>query len=120
VQRCQQRGRDRSSIQGGSLRALRGHRKAARGLLRSADAHEAGVPGYEAGPGTAPAPAGTPQAIVASCKAIVRLWRSRSARAPGERGRRGDRQPPEAFAAHITAELARMGKLIRDADIRME
>jgi len=27
---------------------------------------------------------------------------------------------PEAFAAHITAELARMGKLIRDAGIRME
>jgi tripartite-type tricarboxylate transporter receptor subunit TctC len=27
---------------------------------------------------------------------------------------------PEAFAAHIAAELARMGKLIRDAGIRME
>jgi len=120
----QQRGRDRSEHQGGQAARARGHRKAARGAATgSADARRAGVPGYEAGSWYGIlAPAGTPQAIVAKLhEAIVHALAQPEVR---ERlvseGAEVIGGTPEAFAAHIAAELARMGKLIRVAGIRME
>jgi len=112
------------SIKAGRLRALAvtGRRRAAL-LPEVPTLDEAGVPGYEAGSWYGIlAPAGTPQAIVAKLhEAIVRALAQPEVR---ERlvseGAEVIGSTPEAFAAHITAELARMGKLIRDAGIRME
>ena len=112
------------NIKAGRLRALAvtGKRRAA--LLPDVPTlDESGVPGYEAGSWYGIlAPAGTPQAIVAKLhEAIVRALAQPEVR---ERlvseGAEVIGSTPEAFAAHITAELARMGKLIRDAGIRME
>jgi tripartite-type tricarboxylate transporter receptor subunit TctC len=112
------------SIKAGRLRALAvtGRRRAAL-LPEVPTLDEAGVPGYEAGSWYGIlAPAGTPQAIVAKLhEAIVRALAQPEVR---ERlvseGAEVIGSTPEAFAAHIAAELARMGKLIRDAGIRME
>ena len=112
------------NIKAGRLRALAvtGKRRAAL-LPEVPTLDESGVPGYEAGSWYGIlAPAGTPQAVVAKLhKAIVRALAQPEVR---ERlvseGAEVIGSTPEAFAAHITAELARMGKLIRDADIRME
>jgi len=112
------------SIKAGRLRALAvtGRRRAAL-LPEVPTLDEAGVPGYEAGSWYGIlAPAGTPQAIVAKLhEAIVHALAQPEVR---ERlvseGAEVIGSTPEAFAAHITAELARMGKLIRDAGIRME
>ena len=112
------------SIKAGRLRALAvtGKRRAAL-LPEVPTLDESGVPGYEAGSWYGIlAPAGTPQAVVAKLhKAIVRALAQPEVR---ERlvseGAEVIGSTPEAFAAHITAELARMGKLIRDAGIRME
>jgi len=112
------------NIKAGRLRALAvtGKRRAAL-LPEVPTLDESGVPGYEAGSWYGIlAPAGTPQAIVAKLhEAILRTLAQ-----PEVRGRLVSEgaevigSTPEAFAAHITAELARMGKLIRDAGIRME
>ena len=112
------------SIKAGRLRALAvtGRRRAAL-LPEVPTLDEAGVPGYEAGSWYGIlAPAGTPQAIVAKLhEAIVHALAQPEVR---ERlvseGAEVIGSTPEAFAAHIAAELARMGKLIRDAGIRME
>jgi len=112
------------SIKAGRLRALAvtGKRRAAL-LPEVPTLDESGVPGYEAGSWYGIlAPAGTPQAVVAKLhEAIVRALAQPEVR---ERlvseGAEVIGSTPEAFAAHITAELARMGKLIRDAGIRME
>ncbi len=112
------------NIKAGRLRALAvtGKRRAAL-LPEVPTLDESGVPGYEAGSWYGIlAPAGTPQAIVAKLhEAIVRALAQPEVR---ERlvseGAEVIGSTPEAFAAHITAELARMGKLIRDAGIRME
>jgi len=112
------------NIKAGRLRALAvtGKRRAAL-LPEVPTLDESGVPGYEAGSWYGIlAPAGTPQAVVAKLhEAIVRALAKPEVR---ERlvseGAEVIGSTPEAFAAHITAELARMGKLIRDAGIRME
>jgi tripartite-type tricarboxylate transporter receptor subunit TctC len=112
------------NIKAGRLRALAvtGKRRAAL-LPEVPTLDESGVPGYEAGSWYGIlAPAGTPQAVVAKLhEAIVRALAQPEVR---ERlvseGAEVIGSTPEAFAAHITAELARMGKLISDADIRME
>jgi tripartite-type tricarboxylate transporter receptor subunit TctC len=112
------------SIKAGRLRALAvtGRRRAAL-LPEVPTLDESGVPGYEAGSWYGIlAPAGTPQAIVAKLhEAIVHALAQPEVR---ERlvseGAEVIGGTPEAFAAHIAAELARMGKLIRDAGIRME
>ena len=112
------------NIKAGRLRALAvtGKRRAAL-LPEVPTLDESGVPGYEAGSWYGIlAPAGTPQAVVAKLhEAIVRALAQPEVR---ERlvseGAEVIGSTPEAFAAHITAELARMGKLIRDAGIRME
>ena len=112
------------NIKAGRLRALAvtGKRRAAL-LPEVPTLDESGVPGYEAGSWYGIlAPAGTPQAIVVKLhEAIARALAQPEVR---ERlvseGAEVIGSTPEAFAAHITAELARMGKLIRDAGIRME
>jgi len=112
------------NIKAGRLRALAvtGKRRAAL-LPEVPTLDESGVPGYEAGSWYGIlAPAGTPQAIVAKLhQAIVHALAQPEVR---ERlvseGAEVIGSTPEAFAAHITAELARMRKLIRDAGIRME
>jgi tripartite-type tricarboxylate transporter receptor subunit TctC len=84
---------------------------------------ESGLGGYEAGSWYGIlAPAGTPPAIVAKLhEAIVRALAQPEVR---ERlvneGTEVIGSTPGAFAAHIRAELARMGTLIRNAGIRME
>jgi len=84
---------------------------------------ESGVPGYEAGSWYGfVAPTGTPHAI------IDRLSRETAAavKSPDiSRKLTGDANivigsSPEAFAAHIKSELARIGKVIRDAKITLE
>ncbi len=112
------------SIKAGRLRALAvtGKRRAAL-LPEVPTLDESGVPGYEAGSWYGIlAPAGTPQAIVAKLhEAIVHaLARPEVRERLVSEGAEVIGSTPQAFAAHITAELARMGKLIRDAGIRME
>ena len=112
------------NIKAGRLRALAvtGKRRAAL-LPEVPTLDESGVPGYEAGSWYGIlAPAGTPQAIVAKLhEAIVHaLARPEVRERLVSEGAEVIGSTPQAFAAHITAELARMGKLIRDAGIRME
>ena len=112
------------NIKAGRLRALAvtGKRRAAL-LPEVPTLDESGVPGYEAGSWYGIlAPAGTPQAVVAKLhEAIVRALAQPEVRERlASEGAEVIGSTPEAFAAHITAELARMGKLIRDAGIRME
>ncbi len=112
------------NIKAGRLRALAvtGKRRAA-ALPEVPTLDESGVPGYEAGSWYGIlAPAGTPQAIVAKLHAAIvhALAQPEVRERLVSEGAEVIGSTPEAFAAHITAELARMGKLIRDADIRME
>jgi tripartite-type tricarboxylate transporter receptor subunit TctC len=84
---------------------------------------ESGLPGYEAGSWYGIlVPAGTPPQIVARLHdGIVRALAQPEVRERlAAEGAEIIGSTPEEFAAHIGAELARMGKLIRDARIRME
>ena len=84
---------------------------------------ESGLSGYEAGSWYGIlAPAGTPREIVMRLNAeIVRAVKQPELR---ERLAGEGADPiggtPEEFSAHIRTELARMGKLIRDARIKVE
>jgi tripartite-type tricarboxylate transporter receptor subunit TctC len=111
-------------IKAGRLRAL-----AVTGKSRSASLPEvptlaeSGLPGYEAGSWYGIlAPAGTPGAIVARLNTEI----NKAMRQPEVRERLAAEGAeviggtPEDFASHMKAELARMGKLMREAGIRME
>jgi len=111
-------------IKAGRLRAL-----AVTGRNRSAllpevpTLAESGLPGYEAGSWYGIlAPAGTPGAIVARLNAEI----NNAIRQPEVRERLAAEGAevlggtPGDFASHIKAELSRMGKLMREAGIRME
>jgi tripartite-type tricarboxylate transporter receptor subunit TctC len=111
-------------IKAGRLRAL-----AVTGRTRSAllpevpTLAESGLPGYEAGSWYGIlAPAGTPGAIVARLNAEINA----AIRQPEVRERLAAEGAevlggtPGDFASHIKAELSRMGKLMREAGIRME
>ena len=84
---------------------------------------ESGLPGYEASSWYGIlAPAGTPRDIVMKLnaelsKALEQPEVKGSLLAEGAEPAGGS---PEAFAAHIRAEKERLGKLIRDAKIRLE
>jgi len=84
---------------------------------------ESGLPGYEASSWYGIlAPAGTPRDIVMKLnaelsKALEQPEVKNSLLAEGAEPAGGS---PEAFAAHIRAEKERLGKLIRDAKIRLE
>jgi tripartite-type tricarboxylate transporter receptor subunit TctC len=84
---------------------------------------ESGLPGYEASSWYGVlAPAGTPREIIArlnaeTVKALDRPEVKSSLLAEGAEPIGGT---PEQFAAHIKSENERLGKLIRDAKIRLE
>jgi len=84
---------------------------------------ESGLPGYEASSWYGVlAPAGTPREIVARLnaelvKALAQSEVRTSLLAEGAEPAGGT---PEQFAAHIRAEKERLGKLIREAKIRLE
>jgi tripartite-type tricarboxylate transporter receptor subunit TctC len=111
-------------IKAGRLRALAVTGKSRSALLPQVPTlAEAGLPGYEAGSWYGIlAPAGTPGAIVARLNAEI----NQAVRQPEVRERLAAEGAetlggtPEEFALHIKAELARMGKLMREAGIRME
>jgi tripartite-type tricarboxylate transporter receptor subunit TctC len=111
-------------IKAGRLRALAVTGKSRLALLPEVPTlAEAGLPGYEAGSWYGIlAPAGTPGAIVARLNAEI----NQAMRQPEVRERLAAEGAetlggtPEEFALHIKAELARMGRLMREAGIRME
>jgi tripartite-type tricarboxylate transporter receptor subunit TctC len=111
-------------IKAGRLRALAVTGKSRSALLPEVPTlAEAGLPGYEAGSWYGIlAPAGTPGAIVARLNAEI----NQAMRQPEVRERLAAEGAetlggtPEEFALHIKAELARMGRLMREAGIRME
>jgi tripartite-type tricarboxylate transporter receptor subunit TctC len=112
------------NIKAGRLRALAVTGKRRVALLPEVPTlDESGVPGYEAGSWYGIlAPAGTPPAIVAKLHgAIVDALAQPEVRERlvGE-GAEVIGSTPEGFAAHIAAELARLGKLVRAAGIRMD
>jgi tripartite-type tricarboxylate transporter receptor subunit TctC len=84
---------------------------------------ESGLPGYEASSWYGIlAPAGTPRDIVVKlnaelAKALEQPEVRNSLLAEGAEPAGGS---PERFAAHIRAEMERLGKIIRDAKIRLE
>jgi tripartite-type tricarboxylate transporter receptor subunit TctC len=111
-------------IKSGSLRAL-----AVSTPQRNASfpnvptAVEAGVPGYDfASWGGVFAPAGTPREIVLKINAeTVKALNLAAVREHlASEGAEPIGGTPEEFAAHINAELARMGRVIRDGQIKMD
>ncbi len=111
-------------IKAGKLRALAVTGKKRSPLLPEVPTiAESGLPGYEAGSWYGIlAPAGTPRDIVLKLNAeIVKVLKRPEVR---ERLANEGAEPiggtPEEFAAHVKAELARMGKVIRDGRIRMD
>jgi len=84
---------------------------------------ESGLRGYEAGSWYGIlAPAGTPPQIVAKLNAeIVQALQQPAIRARlAAEGAEAIGGTPGEFAAHINAELARVGKLLRDGGVRLE
>ncbi len=84
---------------------------------------ESGLPGYEAGSWYGIlAPAGTPREIISKLHGEM----VHALAQPEVRGRLAGEgaevigSTPEEFAAHIKSELARMGRLVRGAGIRLE
>lgn len=111
-------------IKAGKLRALAVTGKKRAALLPEVPTLDAaGVPGYEAGSWYGIlAPAGTPKPVIARLNdAFQRTLAQPEVKdrlaAEGAEVMGGS---PEVFAAHIASELARMGKLIRNAGISME
>jgi tripartite-type tricarboxylate transporter receptor subunit TctC len=111
-------------IKAGRLRALAVTGKRRSPLLPEVPTiAESGLPDYEAGSWYGIlAPAGTPREIVSRLhdEAVRALAQPElRARLAGE-GAELIGSTPEEFAAHISSELARMGKLVRGAGIRLE
>jgi tripartite-type tricarboxylate transporter receptor subunit TctC len=111
-------------IRAGKLRALAVTGKKRTALLPDLPTlDEAGVPGYEAGSWYGIlAPAGTPGPVVAKLNDTFQhtLAQTDVKDRLAAEGAEVIGGPPEVFAAHIAVELARMGKLVRDARISME
>lgn len=111
-------------IRAGRLRALAVTGKNRSALLPGVPTlAESGLPGYEAGSWYGIlAPAGTPREIVLKLNAeiVKALARPELRERLESEGAEVIGGTPEEFAAHIRSEIARTGKLIRDAGIRME
>ena len=111
-------------VRAGRLRAL-GVTSAHRlpGLPDIPTIAESGLPGYEywAWMGVC-APAGTPKEVVARLNAeITKIVRTPEVRAWfEEQGGEPITETPEQFAVYIKSELARWGKIIREAGIKVE
>ena len=84
---------------------------------------EAGVPGYQAGTWYGVlAPAGTPAAVVARLNAELQkiVARAGDENAARRAGHRAGGWCAEQFSALIRDDLAKWGKVIRDAGIKLE
>ena len=84
---------------------------------------EAGVPGYEAANWWGLlAPTGTPDAVIKKLNAEANTVMSlaESKKRLGAEGVETIAATPEQFAKHITAEMAKWGKVTRDANIKAE
>jgi len=111
-------------IKAGRLRALAVTGRSRSALLPEVPTlAESGLPGYEAGSWYGIlAPAGTPGPIVARLNAEINA----AIRQPEVRERLAAEGAevlggtPGDFASHIKAELSRMGRLMREAGVRME
>jgi tripartite-type tricarboxylate transporter receptor subunit TctC len=111
-------------IQAGKLRALAVTSRSRSALLPDVPTlAESGVAEYEAGSWYGVmAPAGTPREIVERLHdAIVKALRQPEvAKRLAAEGAMVIGSTPEAFGAHLKAELARVGKVVRAAGIRIE
>jgi tripartite-type tricarboxylate transporter receptor subunit TctC len=111
-------------IQAGKLRALAVTSRSRSALLPDVPTlAESGVPEYEAGSWYGVmAPAGTPREIVERLHdAIVRALREPEvAKRLAAEGAIVIGSTPEEFGAHLKTELARVGKVVRAAGIRIE
>jgi tripartite-type tricarboxylate transporter receptor subunit TctC len=111
-------------IKAGKLRAIAVTGKKRSPLLPEVPTiAESGLPGYEAGSWYGIlAPAGTPRDIVMKLNAeIVKALKQPEVRERlASEGAEAIGGTPEEFAAHIKAELTRLGKVIGDARIRMD
>lgn len=84
---------------------------------------EAGVPGYDASVWLALlAPAGTPHEIVANLNAEIRQLMNSpdTKKALFGAGVEPDPSTPEAMSQYMVEEMARWGKIVKDAGIRLE
>ena len=84
---------------------------------------EAGVPGYDASVWLALlAPAGTPREIVTRLNSeVARLMETADTRkALFDAGVEGTPSTPEAMSAYMAQELARWGKVVKDAGVKLE
>ena len=84
---------------------------------------EAGVPGYDASVWLALlAPAGTPHEIVAKLNAeIGRLMNSpETKKTLFGAGVEPDPSTPEAMSEYMVQEMARWGKIVKDAGVKLE
>ena len=111
-------------IKSGKLRALAVTGKTRSALLPDVPTiAESGLPGYEAGSWyRLLAPAGTPREIVVKINAeTVKALNQAAVREHlANEGAEPIGGTPEEFGAHIRTELARIGRVIRDGQIKME
>jgi len=111
-------------IQAGKLRALAVTSRKRSALLADVPTlAESGLPDYQAGSWYGiEAPAGTPREIIDRLNAaIVKALREPEvAKRLAAEGAEVIGSTPEEFGAHIKAELARVGKVVRAAGIRAE
>src|SRR5438067_3281592 len=111
-------------IQAGKLRALAVTSRKRSALLPDLPTlTESGLPDYEAGPWYGIlAPAGTPREVIGRLHgAIVKALRQPDvAKRLAAEGAEVIGSTPDEFAAHIKAEIARVGNVVRAAGIRIE
>jgi len=111
-------------IQAGKLRALAVTSKKRSSLLTDIPTlAESGLPEYEAGSWYGIlAPAGTPPDIIAKLNTVVvkALRQPDVAKRLVQEGAEPIGSTPEEFGAHIKSEIARVGRVVREAGIKIE
>jgi tripartite-type tricarboxylate transporter receptor subunit TctC len=111
-------------IQAGKLRALAvTSRKRSSLLTEVPTLAESGLPDYESGSWYGIlAPAGTPRAVIDRLHGVIvkALKQPDVAKRLAAEGAELIGSTPDEFAAHIKSEIARVGKVVRDAGIRIE
>src|SRR3954469_16651621 len=111
-------------IQAGKLRALAvTSRKRSALLTEIPTLAESGLPEYEAGSWYGIlAPAGTPPDIIAKLNTVVvkALRQPDVAKRLVQEGAEPIGSTPEEFGAHIKSEIARVGRVVREAGIKIE
>jgi tripartite-type tricarboxylate transporter receptor subunit TctC len=111
-------------IQAGKLRALAVTSRKRSSLLTDVPTlAESGLPDYEAGSWYGIlAPAGTPPDIIARLNTVVvkALRQPDVAKRLVQEGAEPIGSTPEEFGAHIKSEIARVGRVVREAGIKIE